>query len=406
MQAKTVVDLPDHRISGSRILVRVDFNVPLDPDRRITDDIRIVRALPTLSYLLERGGRLIVTSHLARPKGVDPAFSLRPVAEHLSGLLDFPVRFCPELVGPVAQKAVNDLDDGQLLLLENTRFHEGEKKNDPELSRELADLCDLFVNDAFGSAHRAHASTVGAAEVLRERGREAVGGFLMEKELRYLGMALEAPDRPFAAVLGGAKISGKIEVIQSLLPKVDRLIIGGAMANTFFKALGLETGKSLVEEERVELARETLEEAGEKILLPVDCVVAPEISAGAPTREAERAAVEPEEMIGDIGKGSRALFADALAGAGTVVWNGPMGVFEMPPFAGGTLALAEAVAVVSDHGGTTIVGGGDSASAAEQAGVADRLSHVSTGGGASLEFLSGAVLPGVAALDKKEGSSS
>ncbi len=406
MLAKTVADLPDHRIAGSRILVRVDFNVPLDSDRKITDDIRIVRALPTLSYLLERGGRLVVTSHLGRPKGVDPVFSLRPVAEHLDSLLDFPVLFCPELIGPEAQKAVDALQGGELLLLENTRFHKGEKKNDPELSKALADLCDLFVNDAFGTAHRAHASTVGAAQVLRERGREAVGGFLMEKELRYLGMALEDPDRPFVAVLGGAKISGKIEVIQTLLPKVDRLIIGGAMANTFFEALGLETGNSLVEEERVEVARGTLEEAGEKLLLPVDCVVAPEISADAQIREVERALVEPGEMIGDIGSGSRALFADALSGAGTVVWNGPMGVFEMAPFAGGTLALAEAVAAVSDQGGTTVVGGGDSASAAEKAGVADRLSHVSTGGGASLEFLSGAVLPGVAALDKKEGSPS
>jgi len=406
MQAKTVADLPDHRISGSRILVRVDFNVPLDSDRRITDDIRIVRALPTLSYLLERGGRLVVTSHLGRPKGVDPVFSLRPVAEHLANHLDFPVRFCPELTGPVAQQAVDALGDGQLLLLENTRFHDGEKKNDPELSRALADLCDLYVNDAFGTAHRAHASTVGAAEILRERGREAVGGFLMEKELQYLGMALGDPDRPFVAVLGGAKISGKIEVIQTLLPKVDRLIIGGAMANTFFKALGLETGESLVEEERVDMARDTLQEAGDKILLPVDCVVAPEISSDVLTREVERAGVEPGEMIGDIGPASRVLFAEALSGAGTVVWNGPMGVFEMPPFAGGTLALAEAVAAVSDRGGTTVVGGGDSASAAEQAGVADRLTHVSTGGGASLEFLSGAVLPGVAALDKREGSPS
>jgi phosphoglycerate kinase len=404
MPVKTIADLPDKRISGSRILVRVDFNVPLDGDGRITDDTRIVRALPTLSYLLERGGRLIVTSHLGRPKGgVDPAFSLSPVAGHLSTLLAYPVRFCPELVGPTAEAAVGELADGELLLLENTRFQAGETKNDPELSRALADLGDLYVNDAFGAAHRAHSSTVGVAEVLRGRGREAVAGFLMEKELHYLGMALGNPERPFIAVLGGAKISGKIDVIQSLLPKVDKLLIGGAMANTFFKAMGLETGDSLVEEDRVDLARSTLAEGGEKILLPVDCVVAPEISTTARTREVERTAVAVGDRIGDIGVGSRGLFAGALAGAGTVVWNGPMGVFEMAPFAEGTMAVARAVASVSDGGGTTVVGGGDSVSAAEQAGVADHLTHVSTGGGASLEFLSGAILPGVAALDTREG---
>jgi len=404
MPAKTVADLSDQRIAGTRILVRVDFNVPLDSELRIADDTRIVRALPTLSYLLERGGRLVVTSHLGRPRGgAEPALSLRPVADHLSTLLDFTVRFCPELVGPRAKKAVEELADGELLLLENTRFHEGEKKNDLELSRALADLGDLYVNDAFGTAHRAHASTVGAADVLRGRGREAVAGFLMEKELRYLGMALDTPDRPFVAILGGAKISGKIDVIESLLPKVDKFLVGGAMANTFFKALGLETGDSLVEDDRVDLARSILEGAGDKILLPIDCVVAPEISLTAVTREVERAAVEAGERIGDIGTGSRALFAGVLEGAGTVVWNGPMGVFELAPFAEGTIAVAHAVAAVSDEGGTTVVGGGDSALAAEQAQVVDRLTHLSTGGGASLEFLSGFVLPGVAALDMKEG---
>lgn len=402
MPTKTVADLPDEVIPGARILVRVDFNVPLDPQGRITDDIRIVRALPTLSYLLQRGGRLVVTSHLGRPKGgFDPAFSLRPVAEHLATLLDFPVRFCPELVGPKAEKQVEALADGELLLMENTRFYEGETKNDPVLSRALADLADLYVNDAFGSAHRAHASTVGAAEVIRSRGREAVAGFLMEKELRFLGMALEAPERPFVAVLGGAKISGKIEVIQSLLPKVDKLLVGGAMANTFFLALGLEVADSLVEEDRVELARETLQEAGDKLVLPVDCVVGSEISETAVTREVERTGVQPGEKIGDIGTGTRALFGKALEGAGTVVWNGPMGVFEMAPFAEGTLSVARSVAGVTDAGGVTVVGGGDSAAAAEEAGVVDRLSHVSTGGGASLEFLSGTTLPGVAALDTR-----
>jgi phosphoglycerate kinase len=402
MSVKTLDDLADERISGKRILVRVDFNVPLSPEGTITDDTRIVRALPTLDYLLERRGRLVVTSHLGRPKGeVDPAYSLRPVAEHLATLLDFPVRFSPHLTGEAARSAAADLKDGELLLMENTRFDSGETKNDPALSEALADLGDLYVNDAFGSAHRAHASTVGAAEAIRNRGGEAVAGFLMEKELRYLGLALETPERPFVAVLGGAKISGKIDVIQSLLPRVDRLVIGGAMANTFFEALGLETGKSLVEEDRVEMARETLREGGETILLPVDCIVSEEISPGTETRVVDRGDVGPADRIGDIGPASRALFADTLSGARTVVWNGPMGVFEMEPFAGGTIALAEAVASVTDGGGTTIVGGGDSVSAAEKAGVVGRLSHVSTGGGASLEFLSGAVLPGVAALDQK-----
>jgi len=404
MATKTVAGLADERISGHRVLVRVDFNVPLSPEGSITDDIRIVQALPTLNYLLERGGRLVVTSHLGRPKGgPDPSFSLQPVAKHLATLLDFPVHFCPQLTGPTADRAVAGLGDGELLLLENTRFDPGETKNDLGLSESLANLADLFVNDAFGSAHRAHSSTVGAAEVIRGRGGEAVAGFLMERELRYLGMVLEAPERPFVAVLGGAKISGKIDVIQSLLPRVDRLLIGGAMANTFFRALGLETGQSLVEEDRVEMAGKTLQEGGDTLLLPVDCVVANEISALAETRVVDRSGVGPEDRIGDIGPASRTLFADALAGARTVVWNGPMGVFEMEPFAAGTVAVAQAVAGVTEGGGTTVVGGGDSASAAEKAGVAERLSHVSTGGGASLEFLAGSVLPGVAALDRENG---
>jgi phosphoglycerate kinase len=407
MPVLTVTDLPDGRLAGSRVLVRVDFNVPMNQEGRITNDVRMVQALPTLIHLLERGGSLVVTSHLGRPKGApDPAFSLRPVAEHLGGLLDFPVRFCPELVGPAATEAVEQLGKGELLLLENTRFHPGETKNDPELSLALAGYGDLYVNDAFGSAHRAHASTVGAAERIREKGGEAVAGFLMEKELHYLGMALEDPERPFVAILGGAKISGKIDIIRSLLPRVDRLLVGGAMANTFFRALGLETGDSLVEEDRVDLAREILHEAGDRILLPVDCVVAPEIRDDAGTLEVARDAVESGHRIGDIGHGSRDLFAEALEGARTVLWNGPMGVFEMDPFAGGTLAVARSVAAVTDKGGVTIVGGGDSAAAAEAAGVTDRLSHVSTGGGASLEFLSGTLLPGVAALQIREGGAS
>lgn len=405
MPAKTVADLAQERITGNRILVRVDFNVPLGEDGEITDDTRIVRALPTLNYLLERGGRLVVTSHLGRPKGVEnPALSLRSVADHLATLLDFPVRFSPDLIGEEAASAVEALGDGELLLLENTRFHPGETKNDPALSDALARFGELFVNDAFGTAHRAHSSTVGVGEAIRAKGGEAVAGFLMEKELQYLGLALEAPKRPFVAVLGGAKISGKIDVIQALLPRVDRLIIGGAMANTFFRALGLETGDSLIEEGRVEVARAILQEAGDTILLPVDCVVAREISPLAETRVVARDEVGEGDRIGDIGPGTESLFAEVLQGARTVIWNGPMGVFELPLFAQGTLAVAEAIAAVTDAGGTTVVGGGDSVSAVELAGVSQRLSHMSTGGGASLEFLAGAVLPGVAALDLKEGS--
>jgi phosphoglycerate kinase len=405
MSAKTVADLAQENIAGSRILVRVDFNVPLGEDGEITDDTRIVRALPTLNYLLERGGRLVVTSHLGRPKGVEnPAFSLRPVADHLATLLDAPVRFSPDLMGEEAASAVDALGNGELLLLENTRFHPGETKNDPVLSEALARFGDLFVNDAFGTAHRAHASTVGAAEAIRIKGGEVVAGLLIEKELQFLGMALEAPERPFLAVLGGAKISGKIDVIQALLPRVDRLIIGGAMANTFFRALGLETGESLVEEDRIEMARDILQKAGDTILLPVDCVVAQEITPSAETRVTPRNEVGKGERIGDIGPGTRALFTEALHGARTVVWNGPMGVFEMPSFAEGTLTVAQAVARVTEEGGITVVGGGDSVAAAEEAGVSQSLSHISTGGGASLEFLAGAVLPGVAALDLRKGS--
>ncbi len=403
MPVKTIEDLDRGEISGKRILVRVDFNVPLD-DGRITDDTRISRALPTLVHLLERGGRLVVMSHLGRPKGkANPDLSLEPVARHLRERLDFPVTFSSDLVGDEAREAARGLEDGELLLLENTRFHPGETRNDPELAEQLADLGEVYVNDAFGTAHRAHASTVGVAEALRDRGCQAVAGFLMEKEMEYLDRSLQDPGRPFVAILGGAKISGKIDVIQALLPRVDRLLIGGAMANTFFKALGLEVGESLVEEDRVELARSTLEEAGDKLLLPVDCVVADEIAPDAGTRVVARSEVGEADGIGDVGPETRDLFAQELKDARTVVWNGPMGVFEMEPFAQGTLAVARGVAGVTRAGGTTIVGGGDSASAVEKAGVANEISHVSTGGGASLELLSGAELPGLAALDRKEG---
>lgn len=405
MAAKTVAHLSREQITGKRILVRVDFNVPLSSDGSISDDTRMVRALPTLTHLLEAGGRLVVTSHLGRPKGqAREEFSLRPVAEHLKTLLEYPVRFSPQLVGEEVAEAVAGLKNGELLLLENTRFHPGETRNDMELSESLAKLGDLFVNDAFGTAHRAHASTVGAAEAIRGKGGEALAGFLMEQELKYLGLLMETPERPFVAILGGAKISGKIDVIQSLLPRVDRLLIGGAMANTFFRALGLETGDSLVEEDRIEMARELLKAGGDTLLLPVDCVVAEEVDPAARTRIVLRDEVGVGDRIGDIGPASEALFAEVLEQAKTVVWNGPMGIFEMPPFAHGTVSVAQNVAGVTERGGVTVVGGGDSVSAAEEAGVSERLSHVSTGGGASLEFLSGAVLPGVAALDSQEGS--
>ncbi len=406
MRPKTLRDLDPDRLKDRTALVRVDFNVPLDPEGRITDDARIRAVLPTLRHLVEAGARVVLLSHLGRPGGrPDPALSLRPVAARLEELLRRPVRFVEELVGGEAERAVRGLEAGEVLLLENTRFHPGETGNDPELAAALAGLADLFVNDAFGAAHRAHATTSGVAEAVRRRGGEAVAGFLLERELHFLSRALEDPERPFVAVMGGAKISGKIDLIRSLLPRVDRLLVGGAMANTFFRALGLETGRSLVEEDRVEVARETLQGAGDRLLLPVDCVVAEEISPDARTREVERTGVGPHDRIGDVGSRTRALFTGEIRRARTVVWNGPMGVFEVEPFAEGTLEVARAVAEVTDAGGLTVVGGGDSAAAAERAGVVDRLTHVSTGGGASLELLAGAELPGVAALSTVEEES-
>lgn len=401
MSVKTLAQLPPEALRGKRVFVRVDFNVPLGPGGEVADDTRIVEALPTLRHLLEAGALPVVASHLGRPKGgPDPSYSLRPVADRLASLLGAPVRFVPQLVGPEVRQAVLSQAGGEVLLLENTRFHPGETKNDPELCAELAEGVDLYVNDAFGAAHRAHATTTGLAEAVRARGGQAVAGFLMEKELRYLGQALNQPDRPFVGVLGGAKISGKIDVIRSLLPRVDRLLIGGAMANTFFRALGLETGDSLVEEDRLAEAARILEEGGPRLILPVDCVVASELREGVETRVVSRDGVGKGERIGDVGPATQELFARELAQARTVVWNGPMGVFELPSFRGGTLAVARALAGVSARGGVTVVGGGESVAAVHQAGVAGELSHVSTGGGASLEFLAGVTLPGVAALDQ------
>jgi phosphoglycerate kinase len=402
MSRKTIADLPPDSLRGRKAVVRVDFNVPLDADGRVTDDTRIRRSVPTLEYLRDRGARLVLLSHLGRPKGqVRPELSLRPVGARLSEILGAEVAFCPSTIGPDAVEATSALGDGGIVVLENTRFHAGETQNDPQLARDLADLGQFYVNDAFGTAHRAHASTEGAAREIRRRGGDAVAGFLMERELRFLGEALGDPRRPFVAVLGGSKISGKIDVMDALLPKVDRLLVGGAMANTFFRALGLATGASLVEEDRIDMAREILERAGDRLLLPVDCVVGESIAEEAITRVVDRDQVAEGDVIGDVGTRTWEMFGAELRAASTIVWNGPMGVFEAAPYAEGTLAVARSIAEATDGGALSVVGGGDSAAAAEKAGVVPRLSHVSTGGGASLEFLAGAQLPGVEALSEK-----
>ncbi|HSA55557.1 MAG TPA: phosphoglycerate kinase [Gemmatimonadaceae bacterium] len=395
MQKKTVRDLPDAMLRGRRALVRVDFNVPLDGGQ-VSDDTRIRAALPTIEYLAGHGARVVLFSHLGRPRGgPDPRFTLAPVARRLGELARRGVAFCDESAGDRAIAATRALGEGDLLVLENTRFHPGEEKNDEALSRAFADLGDFFVNDAFGSAHRAHASTTGVAAFLRP----AVAGFLMEKELEYLGRAVTDPRRPFIAILGGAKVSGKIDVIEALLPKVDGLLIGGAMACTFYRALDLETGKSLVEEERVDLARSLLDRARMRLTLPHDAVVAPSLEAPAQAHAVKRDAIPPGEAMYDIGPDSVASYSRAIDTAATVLWNGPMGVFETPPFDRGTRGIAEAMARATKRGAVTVVGGGDSAAAVAEAGLASSMTHVSTGGGASLEFLEGKTLPGVAALD-------
>jgi len=396
MNKRTVRDLSAAELRGRRALVRVDFNVPLGPDDAVADDTRIRAALPTIQLLLDAGARVVLLSHLGRPKGKpDPKYSLEPVARHLATLLPKArICFVESTDTDEAQKATHDANV-DVLLLENTRFMAGEEKNDQRLSRALAQLGDVYVNDAFGSAHRAHASTEGVAHILKP----AVAGLLMQKELDYLGSALEHPAHPFVAVLGGAKISGKIDVIQQLLPRVDKLVIGGAMACTFFKAMGLETGKSLVEADRVDMARELLSTAGDKLLLPADATVSSALDAPGAAHSVARDRLTRSEAMFDIGPESARAFADAIRGARTVLWNGPMGVFETPPFDAGTRAVAEAMAQATKSGATTIVGGGDSAAAVAELGLEASMSHVSTGGGASLEFLEGKVLPGVAALD-------
>ncbi len=399
MKKRTVRDLADAEIAGKRALVRCDFNVPLDDGGAITDDTRIRASLPTIQYLLERGGRVVLLSHLGRPRGKPEArYSLAPAAERLGELLGKSVRFVESTVGADAVAAARELRDGEALLLENTRFVAGEEKNDEELARSLAELGDLYVNDAFGAAHRAHASTEGVARFLRP----AVAGLLMERELEYLGGALENPARPFIAILGGAKISGKIDVIESLLPRVDGLLIGGAMACTFFRALGLETGHSLVEEDRVKMAKELAERGGFRLTLPHDAVVAPSLEQQDSAHSVARTEIPAGEAMYDIGPRTAESYSRAIATAKTIIWNGPMGVSEKPAFAAGTLAVAHAMANATERGATTIIGGGDSAAAVAAAGLGDRMSHVSTGGGASLEFLEGKPLPGVAALDDSE----
>ncbi len=404
MAKKTLQDLPLASLADRVVVVRVDYNVPLDDDGQVTDQTRLHRTLPTLHHLVQGRARVVLLSHLGRPKGrPDAALSLRGVAKRLEVLLASPVHFCPATTGPEAREAVEALEEGGVLLLENTRFYEGETSNERAWAEELRHGATLFVNDAFGSAHRAHASTTGIADAVRDAGGEAVAGYLMENELRFLGDALVEPEHPFVAVIGGAKISGKIEVIEALLPAVDRLLIGGAMANTFFLTLGLEVGQSLVEPDRIEVARDLMAGAGDKILLPVDVVTALELTEGAVTREVPRREVRPEERIGDIGPASTRLFAEEVAAAGTVVWNGPMGMFEVPEFGVGTIAMAEVAAQAADDGATVVLGGGDLAAAAEAAGVASRMTHVSTGGGAALDFLSGAELPGLEALSDQSG---
>jgi phosphoglycerate kinase len=391
MAKRTVRDLKD--LAGTRVFVRVDYNVPVEGGK-ITDDTRIRASLPTLQHLIAGGAQLVLASHLGRPKkGPTPELSLAPVAARLQELLGRPVGFAADCVGEGVRTQASSLGNGGVLLLENVRFHPEEEKNDPAFAKQLVESsgATVFVNDAFGSAHRAHASTEGVSHHVKT----SVAGLLMDKELRYLGLALEAPERPFVAVLGGAKVSDKIQVIESLLPRVDALLVGGGMAYTFFKAQGLATGKSLVEEDKVALARSLLEKAGGKIHLPVDHIVASAFKADA-ERRVLPVTETPEGFMGlDIGPKTAAAFAETARAAKIVLWNGPMGVFEMAPFAEGTLAMARALA---DSPGASIVGGGDSVAAVTQMGLADKIDHVSTGGGAALEFLAGDPLPGVACL--------
>jgi len=392
--------LNDVEVKGKKVLMRVDFNVPIE-NGKITDDNRIVQALPSIKHVIENGGLLILMSHLGRPAGeFDPAFSLKPTADHLSTLLDAKVHFAEDCVGEKAESVINKAEFGEVVVLENVRFHAEEKKNDKSFSEKLAAHGDLFVNDAFGSSHRAHASVAGVTRYLQP----AVSGYLLEKEIKYLEESINDPERPFVAILGGAKVSDKIGVIENLLSKVDTIIVGGGMTYTFYKAKGWPIGNSLVEEDKVGLAGELLEKAekaGVKFMLPMDSVVAKEFKNDAEHKVVDEDGIEDEWMALDIGPQSALAFGNVIKSARTVVWNGPMGVFEMENFADGTFAVAEALADATKFGATTIIGGGDSAAAIKAAGLMDKVSHVSTGGGASLEYLEGKELPGVTSLTDK-----
>ena len=395
MNKKTIRDID---LKGKKVFVRCDFNVPMNEEREITDNTRIVAALPTIKYLLEQKCKIILASHLGRPKGeVKPEYSLAPVAKELSRLLNKEVIMAKDVIGPDATEKAKNLKEGEILLLENVRFHREETDNDPEFSKKLAEMAEIFVNDAFGTAHRAHSSTTGIANYL-----PAVSGFLIEKELKFLGDALNNPERPFVAILGGAKVSDKIGVIDSLLEKVDTLIIGGGMAYTFFKAQGYEVGNSLCELDKLDLARELMEKAktkGVKLMLPVDTKVGKEFKVDTESKTVKYTEIPADWEGFDIGEETIKMFSDEIRKAKTVVWNGPLGLFEFPQFAIGTNAIAK---VLSEIDATTIIGGGDSAAAVEKAGLADKMTHISTGGGASLEFLEGKKLPGIEALLDKE----
>jgi len=395
MGKRTLASLDPARLDGQRVLVRVDFNVPLK-DGMVSDATRIRAALPTIRYLREKGARVVLCSHLGRPKGgPDPKYSMAPVARELEKHLGVPVTFLPDPGAADAASTVRHLPRGAVALLENTRFDPGEEKNDAALAQVYARLGDIYVNDAFGSAHRAHATTEGVAHLLKP----AVSGFLMEAELKYLGEALHDPLRPFVAILGGAKVSGKVDLIEALLPMVDRILIGGAMACTFFRAMGLETGTSLVETDRVAMAADLMNRAGKKLVLPTGAVIARSLTDPGEIQTVPRDRIPEGWAMYDVDASTVETFRRFILGSGTVVWNGPMGVFETPPFDQGTRAIATAMAEASGRGTITVVGGGDSAAAVAAAGLTDRMTHVSTGGGASLEFLEGRVLPGVAALD-------
>lgn len=393
--------IDDLKLKDKRVLVRVDFNVPLNEKKEVADDTRIVESLPTIKKILAEGGKAILMSHLGRPKGKDPNLSLAPVAKRLEKLLGKPVKFVDDCIGEKVERSVSELRPGECLLLENLRFYPQEEKNDPEFAKSLAKLGDVYVNDAFGTAHRAHASTEGVTKYFKE----CAAGYLMQKELKYLSMALSQPKRPFVAILGGSKISGKIDVIKNLMDKVDTLLIGGGMAFTFYKALGKEVGSSLVEADKIGLAKEILEEAEKKRIdleLPLDFVIAPEAREDAATKVVDKDSIPSGWKGLDIGPKTEELFKQKIEKAKTVIWNGPMGVFEVDKFAKGTMGVAKELAEITRKNAVTIVGGGDSVAALAKANLEKKMTHVSTGGGASLEFLEGKTLPGIAALTDKK----